>query len=78
MTYTLIIDCPPGNPRPDDILRDILVDLTLKYEDFEKLYSLFGEWGFRTAKTPTEDDKKAIAARLTSAYNCGQIRYAEW
>lgn len=68
-THYLIIDCGPGKPRPDQILKMILTDDTdalteedallyddvLTEKDLSLIYSNFGEWKYGVYK-----DKETI------------------
>jgi hypothetical protein len=63
-THYLIIDCKPGQPRPDTILNMILTDDTpdfeeddallfndkLEEQDFSLIYTSFGEWKYGVYK----------------------------
>lgn len=80
-TYEIILDCPPGPYRPDDALKDILINLPLSIDDFTILGKCFGSWTFELKKEKNiiyEQNKTEIVKRIEETYNSGKIRYAEW
>lgn len=78
------IDAPPGSRRPKDIARDIVYaaapDYTARLRWGED--ARFGEQNFvlecAASKQDAESILQAIKIRLTSAYQDGVIRYADW
>jgi hypothetical protein len=84
-THYLIIDCPPGKIRPNNILENILYQLEpnnkLTINDFIKVSCFCGEWKFMLYKNKeTEYEKQLIKIIhiLEILYKNGTIRYAEY
>lgn len=81
--HEIQIDCPPGAPRPDFWLPEVIKDTGLESADFQVTSKLFGHWIFQltnTEKSGVFDDKSkksVIVNRLRDLYNDGRIRYAE-
>ena len=44
--YKIELDCPPGSPRPDDLLPIVIEGTGLTMEDFTCTSRLFGNWTF--------------------------------
>ena len=77
--FTLVIDCPPGNIRPDDIAKQVLENTDIILDEAKS--KVFGEWTWDIPEQYTETyqkNQKLIGERLTKLYNNGAIRYAEW
>ena len=80
-TYYLIIDCPPGLIRPNNVLSSILSDTGLNDGDFKNTACNFGEWTFNLYDDKIELFKinfDSIVERLKNKYSAGIIRYAEF
>ena len=80
-SYELVIDCAPGSTRPNDILKELAEGLGLTEEDFTVTSKSFGSWTFSIdGENANKCRENIIYIKdfLTSAYNCGRIRYAEW
>jgi hypothetical protein len=43
-SYKIEIDCEPGPIRPDNVLKMIIKDTFINFEDFEIQSKLFGNW----------------------------------
>lgn len=43
---TIELDCPPGNPRPDDLLPLVIEGTGLTTDDFQITSRVFGNWTF--------------------------------
>jgi hypothetical protein len=79
--YYLIIDCPPGITRPNNILSDVLSDTGLNVDDFKNTSCSFGEWTFNLYDDKIELFKihiDYIIEQLKKKYSSGTIRYAEF
>jgi hypothetical protein len=79
--YKLIIDCPPGDPRPDHYLPRALEGTGLVEEDFEKVSTLFGAWTWKVKKEKEELYAKAkpkLRENCTHLYENTRVRYIEW
>lgn len=80
-TYTLEIDCPPGLPRPGDLLQHVLEGTGVVLDSSATTSRLFGCW---TWNIPEEyesaylEHRELIKDRLEKLYNEGTIRYASW
>ncbi len=77
----IILDCPPGINRPDNILEMLLTATELKTSDFNIISKVFGSWTFELAEDKKEIYEKyedAIIIKIKKVYANGLIRYAEW
>jgi hypothetical protein len=78
-TQTIDIDCPPGHPRPGDLIDQVLSGTGLPVREAES--RVFGNWQWNYSDIDPEVWKAAnpiIKTRLTELYNNGVIRYASW
>lgn len=81
MDITLLLDCPPGAIRPNDVLNDVVKEFGLDENDFDICSKSFGAWTFKIhddKKCVYEENKNKIAENIKNSYNVGLIRYAEW
>ena len=82
MAYTIELDCPPGKPRPDDLLPGILKDTPLTPEDFEITSKVFGNWTFVLKDDKNSDvyvfNQPTYKERIEKLYKEGKLRYASW
>ena len=80
--YYIAIDCSSGNPRPDNILSNVLLETKLKSNNFTVKSKSFGEWTFvlNDDCNPQDfiDSLSNIKLILNKFYKSRQIRYAEW
>lgn len=77
----LVIDCPPGNPRPIDILSDLCFNCSLDQANFVLKSRFFGAWSWEVEENYLETYKLKIddiGKYLKNSYHSGEIRYAEW
>lgn len=77
----IILDCPPGAIRPDNVLENILASTQLEPIDFNIVDKCFGAWTFELnedKKEIYEDCKDLIITKIKDVYKDGLIRYAEW
>jgi len=76
---TIEIGCPPGEPRPGDLLPDVLEGTGIPVR--EPVVKCFGDWEWDYSDIDPEVWKKAnptVELRLVALYNKGHIRYASW
>jgi hypothetical protein len=81
MPSILILDCPPGATRPNDVLKEILYGLELNEKDFVVVSKGFGEWTFQVSSEKEDyyvSQLPVIVPRIKNAYDTGMIRYADW
>ncbi len=73
--YYIILDCPPGDPRPGDLIGDVVKGMGLDVP--ETSYKFMGEWryDFPIPKDQWEKCKSEIMRRIRSLYHQGMIRY---
>jgi hypothetical protein len=81
--YSIDLDCPPGWPRPDELLPDILEGTRLSPQDFTNVMRLFGNWRWHLNSAPElvvkyEKARPTIKARIEALHNTGTIRYGSW
>lgn len=77
----LEIGCPPGNPRPDSVLKQVLEKTALSPDDFTLLDTLFGDWSWQLKEGKEKayaEAKDTIGKRLSKLYDNKTIRYAKW
>ncbi len=81
MTHQIVIDCPPGSIRPDDILKLVLNATELTSTDFKVTTKMFGEWTFvldESKNSIYETHKDDIGTIMRKMNSEGYIRYGEW
>jgi hypothetical protein len=79
--YTIEIDCPPGNPRPDELLPGVIKDTGITLDDLENVGRFFGNWTWRVKPEANERyalARKTIADRLKALHASGHTRYSSW
>jgi len=76
---TIYLDCAPGNPRPGDLIDDVIAGTGLPQR--EPVSKVFGQWIWDY----TDIDKKVwdkanpkVAERIKHLYVKGLIRYGSW
>lgn len=80
-TYSLAIDCPPGNPRPPALLAFVLKNTGVVLDPDATSSRLFGCWTWTIP--PEQHDayakvREVIGARLAQLHAAGTIRYAHY
>lgn len=88
---TIELDCPPGWPRPGDLIEVVLKDTGLtaqkdRHDDTpgaaKIISTLFGNWLWEFPDVAEDDWKNRvrpiIQPRIEALYNNGIIRYASW
>jgi hypothetical protein len=81
MKYAIEIDCPPGSPRPGDLLPGVLKDTGVSIDPNNTVSRLFGNWEWAVPENQERAYERArptIQQRLTALYHAGVIRYAAW
>jgi hypothetical protein len=72
------LDCPPGNPRPGDLIEGVIAGTGLTLTEPSKL---FGNWTW-TFDVPheqwVETVQPVIKPRIEALYHQGYIRYGSW
>lgn len=79
--FSIEIDCPPGSPRPGDLLPGVLEGTGLTEEDFENTSRLFGNWEWQLSMGKNELYKSVrgtIKEKLVALYESGKARYVSW
>lgn len=81
MEYTIELDCPPGSPRPSDLLPGVLAETGVTLDPENTVGRFFGNW---TWVIPEDQHAAYVAARDTikgriqDLYKRGSIRYGSW
>jgi hypothetical protein len=78
-TQTIQLDCPPGDPRPDDLIEGVIENLDLPKRDH--LGCLFGWWVWDYSDIDPEHWKKikpTLKRRIGALYKKGIIRAGGW
>lgn len=76
---TIEIDCPPGNPRPDDLLPFVLEGTGIEVRETKN--RLFGNftWDYSDiTKDVWDKANPIIKERIQALYDKGIIRYGSW
>ena len=76
---TIELDCPPGCPRPGDLIGGVIKGTGLKTK--ETVSRFFGNWMWDYNDIPEkkwEKIKPVLKERVTNLYNQGLIRYGSW
>lgn len=79
--YTIELDCPPGWPRPDDLLPGVLEGTGFEPGDLKNTGRLFGNWTWEIPEKRSEEYvgiRETVKERVTALYNRGAIRYGSW
>jgi hypothetical protein len=76
---TIELDCPPGAPRPGDLIAGVIEGTGL--DDREPSTKFFGTWTWDYEDVSPEVWEKArpiLRERITALYGAGVIRYGSW
>lgn len=76
---TIEIGCPPGNPRPSDLLVGVIEGTGLEVR--EPVSMSFGDWEWDYSDVDPEVWEKAkpvLKERLTALYDKGVVRYCSF
>lgn len=80
------LDCPPGSPRPGDLIGEVvkgtILEAMSEAQPDAAVSKLFGNWiwAFAHVTTPEqwEQVQKVIEPRIRKLYAAGVIRYGSW
>jgi len=78
-TQTIEIGCPPGSPRPGDLLPDVIKGTGLEVRSPDHM--AFGDWEWDYSDIDPEkwkEIKPIIKERLCKLYDDGVVRYVSW
>ena len=75
---TIELDCPPGTPRPDDLLPAVLEGTGLPVR--EPISKFFGNftWDYEDMREVFIKAKPTLQERIEKLYYEGVIRYGSW
>lgn len=76
---TIELDCPPGAPRPGDLIEGVIKDTGLPLR--ETVSRCFGNWKWDYSdiqKDVWEKAKPILKERITKLYDNQVIRYGSW
>ena len=79
MEKIIILDCPPGSPRPGDLIAGVIERTGLELK--EAVSKLFGNWVWNYSDINDVTWKKiqpVLKERIEKLYNSGMIRYGSW
>ncbi len=78
-TQMIELDCPPGNPRPGDLIAGVIEGTGLPLRDH--ILVLFGNWMWDYSDISPDiwnNIQPIIKERITNLYYNGIIRYGSW
>lgn len=73
------LDCPPGWPRPGDLIEGVLEGTGLEVK--EPGAKFFGNWAWFYEEVPAErwaEIQKIVKPRIEELYHRGMIRWGSW
>lgn len=76
---TIELDCPPGAPRPDDLIGGVIEGTGLPLK--EAVGRFFGNWTWDYSEVPPaewEAIQDITKVRIKALYASGVIRYGSW
>ena len=76
---TIELDCPPGSPRPEDLIGKVIEGTGLPERDTVSRF--FGNWTWDYNDVPKEiwgRIQPILKERITKLYDAGVIRYGSW
>lgn len=79
-TQSIELDCPPGCPRPADLINRVIADTGLELPS-EPPTTFFGscEWTFQMPEAEWKERVVPIVRpRIEALYHAGTIRYGSW
>jgi hypothetical protein len=81
--FSIELDCPPGYPRPHDLIDGVLKDTGLEVEDFETDSPFFGHQTWILKESARKDciftkSKHLFKERIEKLFYSGAIRYGTW
>ena len=78
--FSIELDCPPGDPRPNDLIAGVLKDTGLEVTDFDTGTPFFGHQTWILKEGAGKDElftsirREVIKDRIVELYNGGWIR----
>jgi hypothetical protein len=73
------LDCAPGNPRPDDLLPQVIRETGLALKEPISKWCGNWRWDYSEVKEETWKELQPILAqRIIELYNKNLIRYGSW
>ena len=75
----IVLDCPPGLPRPDDLLPAALKGTSLEIKP--PVGKFFGAWTWDYSEVPEEEYKAnmvKLKENIARLFQKGEIRYGSW
>ena len=81
--FSIELDCPPGRPRPGELINGVLHDTGLVQGDFHEPSKTFGNWCWTLREDAQKDElytkaRPTIRERIEGLYKRGVIRYGSW
>jgi hypothetical protein len=79
MVKTIELDCPPGSPRPGDLIDGVIEGTGLAKK--ARSGAFFGNWTWDYSEVSDEDWKAIqpiLKERIVALHNAGIIRYGSW
>jgi len=76
---TIELDCPPGCPRPGDLIGGVIKGTGIKKK--EPICKFFGNWTWDYSDVSPKTwvkIKPVLKERIESLYHSGAIRYGSW
>jgi hypothetical protein len=76
---TIELDCPPGSPRPGDLIEGVIAGTGLELKEAGS--KLFGNWTWYYKMPEAEWAEKiqpVIGPRIEALYHAGLIRWGSW
>jgi len=73
------LDCPPGSPRPGDLIEGVIAGLGLSSK--EPVSKFFGNWKWEYPEVTWErwqEIKPILKERIVKLHERGIIRYGSW
>lgn len=81
--FSIELDAPPFQPRPNELIGSVLKDTGFTVEDFDTAPPFFGHQTWILKAEVGKDElfrtmKPTFKERVTELYNSGAIRYGTW
>jgi hypothetical protein len=79
MQRTIELDCPPGSPRPGDLIAEVIEGTGLELRDTVSRFFGNWKWDYNDVSQEEWDKLKPILReRIKALYQRGVIRYGSW